>query len=81
MRADDPHVTVDYLTVNFEDHSFSLETADDSLKDSKIDYLWLIDLTDGQTSVELAAFSVEFVGKEDPLRFEPDLASILQIYK
>ena len=38
-------------------------------------------MTDGQTQVELAVFTVEFVGKEDPMRFEPDLGSIVQIYK
>lgn len=80
MRAD-TYATVDYISANFEDKTFSLQTTDYSLQDSKIGYKWLIDMTDGQTQVELAAFTVEFVGKEDPLRFEPDLGSIVQIYK
>ena len=43
--------------------------------------MWLIDMTDGQTRIQLSAFAVQYVGKEDPLRFEPALASIIQIYK
>lgn len=76
MRSDTGEI-VDYISINLSEKTFSLKTADPYLRNSQVDYKWLNDIKLGSKSVELATFTVEYIGKEDPLRFEPPLASII----
>ena len=76
MRTDTGEI-VDYISINISERAFILRTEDLYLRNSQVDYKWLVDIKLLSRSVELATFAVEYIGEEDPLRFEPPLASII----
>lgn len=51
------------------------------MRGNTINFIWVVDISDGRTDVEMCIFSVEFIGLNHLPFFSPALTSYLQIYK
>ena len=77
------HGEVDFITADWNTQRFSLytEDADRTLRGQTIEFTWMVELTDGEPAKPLATFVVFFKSDNNLPLFEPELTSLMQIYR
>ena len=71
------------INIDSMSNKISLYTEDFNgvLAGTTVEYLHLVDLTDGQTAVEISSFTVEYVGVNFLPYFDPPISAFLQVFK
>lgn len=79
----DTNTEVDFITADLSVWKLTIETEDPTfvLVGNTFEYKWLIDISDGQLGVEIAAFEVTYIGQNSLPYFVTPLPGLLQIYR
>ena len=73
-----PFISVDSLTNEF---SLFTEDIDQALRGTTREYTVLVDVSDGQTAIEIGKFEVKFIANNRLPYFEPSLQTNFTLYK